>query len=222
MSRVSPRWGIITFALVAVVGLAGLVSAAASDERVIAFSLDVTPTREVTILSPQQSACEGPIDTEAAFGAIQIFLIPGAVPGAAFELTVRDSETGKLLAAGHLPSGYSTQIAPYVSMDAPVPAGRRVEVCLHNQGPTRAAPLGGPGRLVERVAGQINPDDASLIFLRPKPRSLLASMPTVFERAALFHWRWMGAWTFWLLSAAVLAAFVLAGLAVARAARCDE
>ncbi len=224
MIRPSGRWGIISFALVAVLGLAGLAYAAAKDERPIAFSLDVAPTREVTILDPHQSACEGAIEARAAFAGIQIFIIPGAVPGAAFELTVRDSRSGGLLAAGRLPAGYTTRIAPSVSLDSTVPAGRSVEVCLHNEGSTRAAPLGGPGpgSVTESVQGKINPYDVSLIFLRPHARSLLSLVPTVFDRAALFHPRWVGPWTFWLLSAALLAAFVLGGAAIARAARCDE
>lgn len=221
MSRVSARWGVVTFALIAVIGLGGLLYAATHDERSTAFSLDVTPTREVAILGPQESACEGPILTQVAFGYIQIFLIPGAVPGAAFQLTVRDSESGKLLATGRLPSGYTTQIAPGVPLDTTVSAGRRVEVCLHNLGPTRAAPLGGPGNLVDSVVGKLNPYDVSLIFLRRRPRSLLSLLPTVFDRAALFHPRWVGAWTFWLLAGAVLAAFGLGGVAIARAARED-
>ncbi len=222
MSRVSARWGVLTFAFVAVLGLAGVIYASAHDGRTVAFSLDVHPDREVTILDPQESACEGPIETVAPFAGIEFNIIPAAAPGAAFKLTVRDSESGALLATGRLPSGYATRITPDVKLDSTVLAGRRVEVCLHNEGPTRAAPLGGSGSLTESVQGKINPYDVSLIFLRPKPRSLLASLPTVFDRAALFHPRWVGAWTFWLLSAALLAAFALGGVAIARAARCDE
>lgn len=221
MNRASSRWGLITFALIAVVGLAALVYAAANDVRPIAFSLDIPPTREVAAIEPSQSACEGPVPIAAAFGAIQIFLIPAGAPGPAFQLTVRDFDSGKLLAAGHLPSGYTTQIAPYIALDATVPSGRRVEVCLHNRGPTGAAPLGGPGSLTESVDGTLNPYNVSLVFARRHPRSLLSLVPTVFDRAALFHPRWVGAWTFWVLTGAVLAAFALGGLAIARAARGD-
>ncbi|HWF51709.1 MAG TPA: hypothetical protein VG294_13810 [Solirubrobacteraceae bacterium] len=221
MSRASARWGVITFAVIAVLGLVGLLSAAANDKRTVAFSLDIPPVSEVTILSPQESACEGPLETQAAFGGIQIFLIPGAVPGAAFELTVRDSGSGALLATGHLAPGYTTRIAPRIILDSAVPAGRSVEVCLHNQGPTRAAPIGGPGNLVERVQGQIVPLDVTLTFLRRHPRSLLSLLPTAFDRAALFHPRLVGAWTFWLLTGALLVAFALGVVALARAAHGD-
>ncbi len=222
MSCLSARWGVLTFAFVAVLGLAGVIYASAHDERTVAFSLDIHPDREVTILDPLQSACEGPIETMAPFAGIEFDIIPTAVPGAAFRLTVRDSESGALLATGRLPSGYATRITADVKLDSTVPAGRRVEVCLHNQGPTRAAPLGGPGSLRESVQVKIIPYDVSLIFIRPQPRSLLASLSTVFDRAALFQPRWVGAWTFWLLTAALLAAFALGGVAIARAARCEE
>ena len=46
-------------------------------------------------------------------------------------------------------------------------------------------------------------------------------LPTVFERAALFHAGWIGAWTFWVLTGAVLGTFVIGAIAVAHAARSD-
>jgi hypothetical protein len=62
----------------------------------------------------------------------------------------------------------------------------------------------------------------ALLFLREHPRSLLSLVPTIFRRASLFRPGWVGPWTYWLLSAALLGAFGLAGVAVTRAARSDE
>ena len=46
----------------------------------------------------------------------------------------------------------------------------------------------------------------AMIFSAPRSRSLIALLPTVFARAALFHPGWMGAWTFWALLVGLLVA----------------
>ena len=53
------------------------------------------------------------------------------------------------------------------------------------------------------------------------PQSLFSMLPTIFRRAMLFRPTWVGAWTFWLLAAAVLGAFALGAVAVARASSAD-
>jgi hypothetical protein len=57
----------------------------------------------------------------------------------------------------------------------------------------------------------------AMAFTTPQSRSLTALLPTVFARAALFHPRWMGAWTFWALLAGLIiaAGLVLRALLVA-------
>jgi hypothetical protein len=44
-----------------------------------------------------------------------------------------------------------------------------------------------------------------LVFKRSEPRSALAQVPDMFERATLFRPDVIGAWTFWLLLVAVAA-----------------
>jgi hypothetical protein len=60
---------------------------------------------------------------------------------------------------------------------------------------------------------------ATMVFLRPRSISLLSALPTVFHRAALFRPDWVGAWTFWLLLLAVVAAFPLTAIAIWLATR---
>jgi len=56
-----------------------------------------------------------------------------------------------------------------------------------------------PARLRERTDNV----DVALELVRAPERSLLSEVPDMFERASLFRPGWMGAWTFWLLLAAV-------------------
>jgi hypothetical protein len=46
--------------------------------------------------------------------------------------------------------------------------------------------------------------DIAMVFPRAEPKSVLALVPEMFRRAALFRPGWVGAWTFWLLAALIL------------------
>jgi hypothetical protein len=63
---------------------------------------------------------------------------------------------------------------------------------------------------------------AAIVLLRSQSSSVLSLLPTIFRRAALFRPTWMGEWTFWVLLAALVAAFPLAALAVASATADDR
>jgi hypothetical protein len=219
---VSARLGWVTFLVVAAVGLAGILFAASTDERSIAFSIDVPNREPVLSVEPGQSVCEGPIQTTSAFGGIRAWPVPAVFPGAGFAVRVRAADTHRVIATGRILPGYATAVSHDAGLSATVPAGRRVVVCLLSTGPQRAGMLGSPsGGPPMTVAGKRSTASASLVFLRSRPRSLLSLLPTVFRRAALFRPGWVGAWTFWVLAGALLVAFALGGVAVALAARSD-
>ena len=165
------------------------------------------PSQPVTALSSGQQFCQGPLDAIRGFGSVRTWVSPDAPPGAALQLRVR-SLTGATIASGRIPAGYGQFFDPTFNLDVPVRASQRVYVCLRSAGPAPVRLLGANRRL-------------AFLFLRRHPESLLSLVPTVFKRAALFRPGWVGAWTFWLLLAGMLAAFVLAGTAVVRAAASD-
>lgn len=228
----SARAGVLAIALTAVLGFAGLLLAAGSDGRSTAFSLDIPPSIAVAVVRPGQTVCQGPINTTAAFDSVTPWISPsdasGTIPnrpvlGAAVDLTVRDAVTNAALARGQIAAGYVRPIDPIVSLDQKVSSGRRVRVCLRSHGPGIVDVMGAP------VPNQALAEDdgtasghlaIALLFLR-QPRSLLSLVPTIFGRASLFRPGWVGPWTFWVLSAALFGAFVLAGLALIRALRSD-
>jgi hypothetical protein len=232
----STRAGVIAVALVAVLGVAGLLLAAGSDGRSTAFSLDIQPADPVVTLHPGQAACQGPLTATASFGFVTPWIYPsessGAIPqrpipGSAIELTVRDAVTNAPLAQGFIGAGHVAKNAPTVALDHTVTSGRRILVCLRSRGPGTSDLMGAalPNQALAGDDGSATgaPRAAiSLLFERRDPRSLLSLVPTIFARASLFRPSWVGAWTYWLLSAAFLGAFGLAAVAVARAARSDE
>ena len=229
------RAGVLAFSLVAALGIAGLVVAAASKGRSTAWSLDIPPSVAVIVLQSGQSACQGPMTTRAAVGSVQTWITPstasgaipqGPVPGAAIDLTVRDAATNRAVARGQIAAGYVRAAAPIVQLDRTIPSGRRIEVCFHSRGPGSVDLMGAPlpnDALVEDdgTASGSRQAAIALLFLRPHPRSVLSLVPTIFARASLFRPSWVGPWTYSVLSAAFLGAFALGGVALARAARSD-
>lgn len=203
----SVRTTVITFTTVAIVGTGALLAASAADQRWTAFSPGVPPSDPVRALSPGTQFCQAPSKAIVGFGSVRTWVSATAPPGAVLQLRVR-SLSGATIAAGRTSTGYGEFVDPTFNLDAPVAGGQRVSVCLRNAGPAPVTLLGANRRL-------------AFLFLRHHPESLLSLLPTVFKRAALFRPGWVGPWTFWLLLAGMLAAFVLAGTAVVRAAASD-
>jgi hypothetical protein len=230
------RGGVLAVALLAVVGVAALLLAAGSDGRSTAFSLDIPPSVAVLVLHEGQASCQGPITVPAAFRYVTPWISPSdasgriaqrPIPGAAIDLTVRDAATNAPLARGQIAAAYVRPISPTVALDRTIPSGRRITVCLRSRGPgivdLMGAPLSQQALLGDDgTASGAGQAALALLFLREHPRSLLSLVPTIFRRASLFRPGWVRPWTYWLLSAALFGAFVLAGVAVTRAARSDE
>ncbi|MDQ3936740.1 MAG: hypothetical protein M3340_19140, partial [Actinomycetota bacterium] len=103
-----------------------------------------------------------------------------------------------------------------------VRSGGAVDVCIRNAGTRRVALYGAPDRDIPGTVGELGgrPLDADLRlrFLRTEPRSALALVPDVLERATLFRPGIVGTLTLWILLAATLAGVpLLLALALLRA-----
>jgi hypothetical protein len=131
------------------------------------------------------------VDVEAPFDAVEVLYGTFHVPGPALAIRVRDPASGRTLAAGSQAAGYADNRLTATAVSPRVRAGRPVDVCIRNVGPRRVGIWGEPARW-------------TMLFLRP-PRSTLSQLPTIFHRASIFRPSWVGAWTFWLLLACVLA-----------------
>jgi hypothetical protein len=220
-----PRSGRLTFALVTALGFVLLLVAAATDDRTTALTLDVPDVQDAATLNPGQETCESPIASPASFGGVRAWAQAGGFPGVAVGVSVRRSVSNGVISRGLLavtsvvPGAFSATLRPAV------PAGQKFAICLKNDGPGRVALLGSvpvTRSVALTVDGRPVPLELSLVLLRSHPRSLLSSVPTMFDRAALFRPGWVGAWVFWVLAVALLVTAVLGWTAVSGAAREDE
>lgn len=221
----SARRGALAFAIVFALGTVALLVAATRDQRPAAFSLDVAAGVPVGTLAPARQMCQTPVQRPADFSAIQVWI--GARHGrrVAMTISVRSSTGGPPLAIGEIAATSRTASEYTSTLSRTIPAGSPLTICLRADGPGTAvligaAPTGGSGRL--RTTQRPDPVALAMVLLRPHPHSLLSLIPSVFARAALFRPGWVGSWTFWGLTVALLGACALAAAAVTSAGRSDE
>jgi hypothetical protein len=217
------RRALVIFATVAMVGAAGLVAAGAVDRRGTAFSLQVPNSGPVVVLGRSQRVCQGPLTASAAFRGVQLWLAPASAPGARFLV----SATGPgvtALSSGVVMVGAPAQLSARAWLDRTIPAGTRLSLCFDNAGPGALSLTGGPANrdsgALERNGHALG-SAAAMVMLSPRPSSMLELLPKAFTRAALFRPTWMGAWTYWILLAAIIAAFPVVAMALRLAARAD-
>jgi hypothetical protein len=221
------RRGVLTFALVVGVGLAALLATGAGAGRSRAFSLGVPNVATTVKLAPGHRACDSGIADPASFDAIRAYAA-FVVTREELDVTVSDAASRHVLARGHAvitPAGRSLadpQGAPLdTGLNATVPAHRQLTVCFVGDAPT-TVDLVGSAQVNPSVRLTVDGVDAKpaiqgLALVMLGTRSPLSLVPAMFTRAALFRPSWVGAWTFWLLTVALLATLGLAGVAVASA-----
>ncbi|MGI8715022.1 MAG: hypothetical protein ACR2NR_17940 [Solirubrobacteraceae bacterium] len=170
---------------------------------------------------PGTEACEGPIT--GSTGPVQGIRTWGAAIGHSTRLDIiAKSPAGQLLSAGSVAASvtandYSAMLSTAIAQD------RAITVCVSNSGGADFSLLGSPSvdpAIPMRLRGVPSPLQFSLALLGPAS-SNLSQLPLAFSRAAVFRPSWVGAWTFWLLLAAILVAAVAAGFAILAAARAD-
>lgn len=206
-------------------GLVGLAIAAAVNQRDLAFANGVPLTDVAAEVWAGETACQRRVRVQAPFESVEVKPRPWeGRPVPPLVLEVLDSATGRRLGGGRAPGGQSDE-QPIAVAVGRVPAGGLIDVCVTNPGGVAKLALQGGKResvpdspLYEGGAASDN-YAVSLRFLG-QPRSVLAQLPTIFARAAMFHPRWVEAWTFWVLLGLVgLAVPTLTAWALSRAAR---
>lgn len=214
-----------------VVAVAGLLVAGSQHLPVRTFAMGAPNQLVVTTLRPGTRVCEGPVTSD---GSAQDVRIWGAPASGRARLTVDvDSGARSVLAHGTAtaaPVNTLAQTERTVALDHAVPGGRPLRVCLTEDAGTFTL-LGYPAVTPSVVmtgpeSGSLlapgSPREFSLVLLSAPNHSLLGELSTAFARASLWRPSWVGSWTFWLLTAAFLGAFGLAGVAVVLAASSDE
>jgi hypothetical protein len=199
-----------------------LLAAGASDQRSLAFSLDVAASAPVVTLAPGQQRCQGPIRVQAASDGLHLWTESAGPLSAPIRVTARRWPAGPVLTDGSLPVPSGVPAVRLVRMASLLPAGESVAICVRNRARQSVSFLGSAAGLHSgAVVGAPTPSAMAMTFQSTRPRSLLASLSTSFDRAALWHPAWVGPWTFWLLLSLLVSSFAVAGLAVIGAASAD-
>jgi hypothetical protein len=197
-----------------VAGAVGLGVAGFSNERSQAFTLGVPRSAPVKLKAGDE-ACQGPIAVpkDAAFEGVTFAVGTRDRPGQPLDVSLRAGDaTGTPIARGTLRAGYPdvADVPEHTVWVGHVPDGRTVTACVTNRGrraaflyaAADAAARGSTGSIDGRAVGA----DFAFDFTRRDPRSLVALLPAVFERASLFRADGIGTWTYFVLAALVVLA----------------
>jgi hypothetical protein len=211
--RNAARSASLAFAVVCVVGIAGVI-AAALDERRLAFTLGVQPALVAAMLQPGDTACQGPIAAPADAGAVRFPVGTGGAAGPPLTVSVRT--VAGVAGRATVPAGYRGRAVVNASLPG-IEKGRRIALCVRNAGSRPVALYGGPPQASRtsalRLGGRETNTDAALVFERSESTSMLSLLPDAIERATLFKAGWIGEGLLWalaiLLVTAVPAALVL-------------
>jgi hypothetical protein len=181
---------------------------AALDDRERAFAVGLPAVRVAAALQPGERACRTDVDVPAGFSRVRFLTASFRRPGPALTVTAGT-------ARGTVAGGYPDNSTVEARLDA-VPPGKRIDVCVVNDGEHRVALLGAPEDAPpHELANSTLEAKLGFEFLRDEPRSAAALVPDVFERASRFRPAWVGPWTFW-----TLLGLVAAGLPALLAAAC--
>jgi hypothetical protein len=189
--------------------LAGCAAAAAAtavvgaaDERSLAFTTNVRPMQPVVTAQPGEEACQVGVEAVADFDTLELLPGTGRAAGPPLVATVRTLPELRVLATGRLPAGARDNRSARLRLDRAVERDGLIEVCLRNAGRREVAFYGGPtieSQGHSAAGGRLGTGDMRIVFLRGEPRSALAQVPDMFERATRFRPDVVGEWTFWVL-----------------------
>jgi hypothetical protein len=201
------RGGVVTLLVVSVVGLAGLLGTAATDDRELAFTIGVVPTIPAATLEPGETVCQSPISVSESFSRVGLRTGAPRGLGQPLAVSVRAFDSGRVLGEGRIGGGFPDQ-ADLTTAVGPIESGQRVEVCVRNRGDRAANVYGNAGAAAPpseaKLSGRTLDTDVAVVFLKADERSMLSELPDVFDRASVFRPGWVGPWTFWALTVVAL------------------
>jgi hypothetical protein len=199
---------------IAVVAVAVLLVTGAQHRNVREYSARVPNLEAVTLLNPSDRVCEGPVSSPRMFTGVAIWGGP-AVSVSAVKVTVARAGVARPIASGRI---HATAVGEqFATLSQPVAANTPVRVCVTSTLSTFSLD-GAPASESGVVMTGHSHDLAFSLALENDHHSLLGALPIAFGRASLFKLSWLGSWTFWVLTIALLASFAVAIAAVASAA----
>jgi hypothetical protein len=203
-------------AAVAAIGVLAVLVAALLDDRERAFTVGLPPVRIAAVLQPGEQACRAGIDVPAEFSRVRLFTASFGRPGPALGVKAGG-------ARGTVAAGYPDNSSVEANLDAQTAPGKRIDVCVTNDGDGRVALLGSPPDTPPPYLADPNLEPKlGITFMRDEPKSMAALVPEAFERASLFRPDWVGAWTFWAILVLVAAGVPALLMAAYRSAVTDS
>ena len=179
---------------------------AGADDRRRAFALPVDRVGPVAKLGAGDTACQEPLVAQEDYEIVE--LEAGSTGAPRLVVTVaRPRGVGRPFARVEVPPPGRRGLVR-ADLGGTIPQETRFELCVTNLGDGVAA-VYGSGAIANDLSavtgdGAREGSDMALTFLRDEPVSVLAQLPEMFERAALFRPGFVGAWTYWLLLLAVV------------------
>jgi hypothetical protein len=180
------------------------------EQRSLVFTLGVPPTLGAP-LTPGGEVCQGPIETPSSFERVQVQLGTPRAAAVPADVIVRDRRTRAPLATGQALAPFGGPRPVNVEVGH-VGEGRRISVCVRNDGDRPllvfGSPLAAPGSFAS-YEGERFQWDMSAALLRADGASLFSLAPDMVERAALFRGDWIGDFAVWIVLALLVTAFPL-------------
>jgi hypothetical protein len=204
----------LAFAVTLAVCLAGVAALGVLRSSDLVYTPGAAPSGPVATVPAGQRACQGPIALPDGASFDRVAFTAGATDRPTVAVDVLEDGTGRSLASGDVTP--ATAPAEHVVKTGRVETARPLRICFTARGAGSVAIYGQPAIASPRsratLGGKALAFDLAL-ELRTEPRSLIALLPTMAERASLFRAGWVTPLTYLLLA---LALVIGAPLALAR------
>jgi hypothetical protein len=200
---------LVAFALLALAACAVAAARATSD---VATAVGLPAVNATTPLPVGGTVCRRDIDTPVAFTRVRLVVRPAGGAGPPLAISVR--RDGRRVAVGRVDGGFPA--GPVEAAVGAQPAGGRVDVCVRAEGAAPVVVLGSTARGAREVYDAVRGEAFAVVLLRAGPRSALAEVPEMVQRAALF--KPVGPGLLWALLAAIVLGLPLLLLGALRAA----
>lgn len=191
-----PERAVRAFLVTLAAGLPLLAVAGLTQRSTLVYTPGVTPATPVADLQPGQETCQRPLSLPdgARFERVRLYAGTPTAPGPRLEVTVRPVDPARPpLGRGRIAGGYRGR-APLTAAVGEIRSAAPLAICVRNRGPARAAVWGSvayaSGPTEATLDGKPVVYDLAVRLERDRPRSLLALLGAIGERASLFKPRW--------------------------------
>lgn len=221
------RRAVTGFLAVLAAGLIAVVAVAVTSSSGLVYALGATAAGPAAPIEPGGVACQGPIAVPdgAEFDRVGFKLGTYGEPGPEIAVEVREAGGGRRLASGTLAAGYADGTAQLVEVGR-VATRAPLEVCIRNTSSLPIVVYGQPTIASPRTNATADGKRLAVdmaITLDREPRSFLALLPTMADRASLFRAGWVGPFTYLILALLVVIGVpLLLVRGIAAATRADD